>query len=85
VTFEALLYHVGDGADRVRQRRVLQTGVPASWSDTRHLDHFGWTTAYYYERAGAVGPPPRGWDVGRYGVDLYVGGRTVVTETFRIR
>jgi len=85
VTFEALLYLADAGGERVVQRKVLQSAVPADWSDTYHLDHFGWYNDYYYDRAGSTTSSPRRWLPGSYRVDLYVANRMITSGSFEMR
>jgi hypothetical protein len=83
---EALLYFRGaDGEERIMQRKVLQSAVPADARDTRHTDSFGWENAYYYDRAGATTRSPRRWLPGTYWVDLYVLGQKIAGGSFEVR
>jgi hypothetical protein len=51
VPVEALLFFRDAAGERVVQRRVLHSAAPANWSDTYHMDFFGWEDDYYYDRA----------------------------------
>jgi len=82
---EALLYFKDAAGDHVVQRKVLQSAVPADWSDTYDMDYFGWKNDYYYYRAGTTTPSPRTWLPGSYRVDLYVLDTKVASGSFEIR
>jgi hypothetical protein len=85
LSIEALLYFKDAAGDRIVQRKVLQSAVPADWSDTYHTDYFGWGNDYYYYRAGTTTPSPRAWLVGAYRVDLYVLDTKIASGSFEIR
>jgi len=82
VTFEALLYLAESSRDRLIQRKVLQSAVPGDWSDTYHMDHFGWYNPYYWGRAGSAAL--RSWQAGAFRVDLYLEGKKVASGSFQI-
>ena len=82
---EALLYFKDAAGDHIVQRKVLQSAVPADWSDTYHMDYFGWGNDYYYYRAGTTTPSPRAWMAGAYRVDLYVLDTKIASGSFEIR
>src|SRR5262249_13082158 len=85
LTIEALLYPLEGDRERLVQRKVLQSGVPADWPDTFHSDQFGWPSDYHWERAGAGPPSPDRWQAGAYRVDLYVADTKVATGGFEVR
>jgi hypothetical protein len=87
---EALLFYFEGGGERLLQRKLLHTAVPAEWANTNHSDEFGWDNPYYYDRSGAATPSPGRWQPGTYRVDLFVGARgrsayKFATGTFEIR
>jgi len=82
---EALLYLRDAAGERVVQRKVLQSAVPADWRDTYHMDYFGWENDYYYGRAGSTTRSPHRWLPGVYRVDLYVLNRKVASASFEMR
>lgn len=82
---EALLFFRDAAGERVVQRKVFQTAVPADASDTYHMDFFGWEDDYYYDLAGSTTRSPRHWLPGGYRVDLWVADTKVATESFDIR
>jgi hypothetical protein len=85
VPIEALLFFRDASGERVVQRKVFQTAAPADWSDTYHMDFFGWQDDYYYHRSGATTRSPGRWLPGMYRVDLYVGSTKVASGSFEIR
>ena len=80
---EALLYGVDAQGQRVMQRRVMQSAVPADWPNTSHVDLFAWDDDYYYQRAGNGRSPGR-WVPGSYRVDLYVRNRKIASGAFEV-
>jgi hypothetical protein len=82
---EALLYFQDAAGERIVQRKVFQSAVPADWRDTSHTDFFGWENDYYYYRSGAAANSPGRWLPGVYRVELYVLERKVAAGTFEVR
>jgi hypothetical protein len=87
---EALLFHVDGSGERLLQRKLLHTAVPAESANTSHSDEFGWDNPYYYDRSGATTPSPHRWQPGTYRVDLFIGARgrsayKFASGTFEIR
>jgi hypothetical protein len=80
---EALLYVTDGQGQRVMQRRVMQSAVPAGWPNTSHVDLFAWDDDYYYQRAGN-GRSPGKWLPGSYRVDLYVQNRKIASGAFEV-
>jgi len=85
VPIEALLFFRDASGERVIQRKVFQTAAPANWSDTYHMDFFGWQDDYYYYRSGATTQSPGRWLPGMYRVDLYVANTKVASGSFELR
>jgi hypothetical protein len=82
---EALLFREDASGEQAVQRKVLQSAIPAGWSDTNHVDSFVWDDDYYYLRTGATTKSPRAWLPGTYRLDLYVADRKIASESFEIR
>lgn len=82
---EALLYFRDAAGERIVQRKVFQSAVPADWRDTYHMDSFGWENDYYYDRAGSTTRSPRRWLPGMYRVDLYSLDRKIASGSFEMR
>jgi hypothetical protein len=85
VPIEALLFFRDAAGERVVQRRVFHSAAPANWSDTYHMDFFGWEDDYYYDRAGSTTRSPGRWLPGSYRVDLYVADTKVASGSFELR
>jgi len=85
LTIEALLFYRDAAGERVVQHKVLQSAVPADWSDTHHTDFFGWEDDYYFYRSGATTRSPGRWMPGIYRVDLHVANTKVATGSFELR
>ena len=85
VPVEALLFFRDAAGERVVQRRVLHSAAPANWSDTYHMDFFGWEDDYYYDRAGSTARSPGRWLPGSYRVDLYVADTKIASGSFELR